>query len=88
MKKCKIIGFGKVITKEDNKEILRIIMGIDSISENYYGTMVTTVFLDYDNKLEKDLIFAIDNEIECEYTTTDNIISGKTKVSKIVVNYH
>ena len=82
---CKIIGFAKVITKEDNKEMLRIIIGVDSISENYYGTMVTTVFLDYDRELEKDLIFAVDNNIDCEYTTTDNIWSGKTKVNKIIV---
>ena len=87
MKKCKIIGFGKVVTKEENKEMLRIIIGINSISENYYGTMVTAVFLDYDKNLEKDLEFAIDNDIECEYTTTDNIMTGKTKVNKIIVKY-
>lgn len=87
MKKCKIIGFGKVVTKEENKEMLRIIIGINSISDNYYGTMVTTVFLDYDKNLVKDLEFAIDNDIECDYTTTDNIMTGKTKVNKIIVEY-
>lgn len=87
MKKCKIIGFGKVVTKEENKEMLRIIIGINSISDNYYGTMVTTVFLDYDKNLVKDLEFAIDNDVECDYTTTDNIMTGKTKVNKIIVKY-
>lgn len=85
MKKCKIVGFGKVTTKEEQKEMLRIIIGVDSISDNYYGTMVTTVFLDYDKNMEKELEFAIDNDIECEYTTTDNIMTGKTKVNKIIV---
>lgn len=85
MKNCKIIGYGKITTKEDNKEMLRIIIGVDSISENYYGTMVTTVFLDYDKELESNLKYAIDNNSKCEYETTDNILTGKTKVSKIIV---
>lgn len=87
MKECKILGYGKFNEKETNNEMLRIVLGIDSNNENYKGTMVTTAFLDYSKDLEDELNYAIDNNKMASYETTDNIITGKTKISKITVNH-
>lgn len=86
MKECKIIGYGKFKDKDTQEEMLRIVIGIDSTNENYKGTMITTAFLPYDKDLEDDLDYAIKNNKKASYETTDNIITGKTKVSKITVN--
>ena len=64
--------------------MLRIIIGVDSISENYVGTMVVAVHMDYNKDLEEDLKKAIETGEIVEYTTTDNIVSGTTKVNKLI----
>ena len=81
-KECKILGFGKCTLKETGEAKLRILIGVRSNNENYTGLMVAPpVFLDYNENLEKDLGKAVQDEnIQTYYTTTDNIISGKTKV--------
>ena len=83
-KECIIIGFGKYKSKETNEEMLRIIIGVDSISENYFGTMVVAVHMDYDKNLEKNLNNAIETGEIVEYTTTDNIVTGKTRIDKFI----
>lgn len=84
MKECTIIGYGKYTEKEEKKEMLRVIIGIDSISEKYKGIMVAPVHLEYNEKLERNLDMAIKTGEIVNYTTTDNIISGKTKVSSLI----
>ncbi len=84
MKQCTIIGYGKYKKKETQEEMLRIIIGVDSISENYVGTMVVAVHMDYNKDLEEDLKKAIETGEIVEYTTTDNIVSGTTKVNKLI----
>ena len=84
MKQCTIIGYGKYKKKETQEEMLRIIIGVDSISENYVGTMVVAVHMDYNKNLEEDLKKAIETGEIVEYTTTDNIVSGTTKVNKLI----
>ena len=86
MKECEIFGYGKFKDKDTQEEMLRIVIGIDSRNDNYVGTMITTAFLPYDKDLEDDLDYAIKNNKKASYETTDNIITGKTKVSKITVN--
>ena len=86
MKECEIYGYGKYKEKETQEDMLRIVIGIDSRNDNYVGTMITTAFLPYDKQLEDDLEYAIKNKKYATYETTDNIITGKTKVSKITVN--
>lgn len=88
MKQCEIIGFGKFNDKETNEETFRILVGIDSTNEKYTGLMATTIFLPYNKDLEEDLKYAVKNKIKASYETTDNIISGKTKVTKITVNHN
>ena len=83
MKKCKIIGYGKVTTKETKEEMLRIVIGIPSISDKYIGTMTTVVFLEYSKQLEEELQEAIEKNLEVYYQTSDNIISGTTKITKL-----
>ncbi len=87
MKECKILGFGKFTSKDDNEEMLRILIGIKSDKENYKGMMIAPpVYLKYDQLLERQLNSAITNDsIKAKYETTDDIISGKTKVSKIII---
>lgn len=85
MKKCKIIGYGKFEEKETKEEMLRIVIGIPSISEKYIGIMTTTVFLEYSNQLEDELKEAIDKNLEVYYQTSDNIITGKTKITKLEI---
>ena len=86
-KECKVLGFGKCVIKDTGEAMLRILIGVQSNNENYTGLMVAPpVFLSYNENLERDLSMAIRNEnIQTYYTTTDNIISGKTKVSSIFV---
>ena len=88
MKECKIIGYGKFKEKETQEDMFRIVIGIDSTSENYKGTMITTAFLPYDQDLEDELDYAIKNNKKANYETTDNIITGKTKISKITVKHY
>ena len=87
MKNCQILGYGKYTEKETNNEMIRIVVGIDSTSENYTGTMVTTAFLEYSKDLEDELNYAIKTGAAASYQTTDNIITGKTKINKIIVNH-
>ena len=84
MKECTIIGYGKYKKKETQEEMLRIIIGVDSISENYVGIMVVAVHMDYNKDLEEDLNNAIKTGEMVKYTTTDNIVSGTTKVNKFI----
>ena len=83
MKKCKIIGYAACENKETKEELFRIVIGIPSISEKYKGTMTTTAFLEKTNELEKTLDKAITNNIDVYYETSENIITGKTKITKI-----
>lgn len=90
-KECIILGFGKYPDKETGEMMLRILIGIDSKNDNYYGIMVApAVFLKYEEDLENDLRLAIDNKDDTKsyYTTTDNIITGKTKVNALYVEYN
>ena len=87
MKKCKIIGYGKFEDKDSKKEMLRIVIGIPSNSENYTGTMVTIAFLEYSDKLCNNLDKAINENLEMYYQTSDNIITGKTKITELELNY-
>lgn len=85
-KECFIIGFGSYAEKETGEMMLRILLGIKSNSENYIGMMVAPpVYLKYSEDLEENLKEAInDSNIKTYYTTTDNIITGKTKVDNII----
>ena len=87
MKECKILGYGKFTEKETQNEMLRIVVGVKSTSENYKGLMTTTAFLNYSRDLEDELNYAIENDLTANYETTDNIISGKTKIVNITVNH-
>lgn len=85
-KECIIIGYGKYSEKDTGEIMLRILIGINSQSESYYGIQVAPpVYLPFNEVLEDNLKNAIDDrEIKTYYTTTDNIISGKTKVNNII----
>lgn len=84
MKECTIIGFGRYTEKEENKEMLRIIIGVESISEKYIGTMIVPVHLEYNSELEENLKNSIETGEIVRYTTTDNIVTGKTRVNKLI----
>ena len=83
MKKCKIIGYGKFEDKETKEEMLRIVIGIPSNNDKYIGTMTTTVFLEYSEQLEHELNEALNLDSVVYYQTSDNIITGKTKITKL-----
>lgn len=85
-KECTIIGFGKYKEKEEQKDMLRIIIGVESTSENYTGLMIVAVHLDYTRELENNLKDAIKSGEMIKYTTTDNIVSGKTRVNNFIFN--
>ncbi|HIT12250.1 MAG TPA: hypothetical protein IAB58_05610 [Candidatus Pelethosoma merdigallinarum] len=87
-KECKVFGYGKYPDKETGEMMLRVLIGIKSENEKYYGMMIApAIFLKYDEQLEESLKYAIDNKnlTRTYYTTTDNIITGKTKVDAIYV---
>ena len=87
-KECRVFGYGKYPDKETGEMMLRVLIGIKSENEKYYGMMIApAIFLKYDEQLEESLKYAIDNKnlTRTYYTTTDNIITGKTKVDAIYV---
>lgn len=85
-KECKILGFQECTVKDTGELMLRICMSIKSNRDNYYGDESTFIFLPLSEKLKSDLKLAIDDDsVSAYYTTTDNIISGKTKVNDIIV---
>lgn len=86
-KKCKILGFGKFTDKETGELMIRILISVPSNREKYVGRMVPpALFFNYEDELKENLIYAIKNDLECEYTTTDDIVTGKTKVNQIIFN--
>lgn len=85
-KQCKILGYQECVAKDTGEALIRICIVIDSKRENYYGKESLYIFLPNDSSLILDLKKAIDNpHTPVFYETTDNIVSGKTKVSKIIV---
>ena len=85
-KKCLILGYGTFEDKDTHDEMLRITMAIESNSEKYKGLMATNVFLKSNQILKETLDSAInDKSLDVYYETTDNIITGKTKVSNIFI---
>lgn len=85
MKTCTVIGYNDYIQKETNEKFLRILVGIDPKSDKFKGLSVILVYLPYTEELKQDLDLSIDNGLMCEYTTTDNILTGKTKISTLKV---
>ena len=77
---CKIIGYGSYTDKETGELKLRINISVDSIYENYYGQLLTTVFLPQNDELESDLRYAIDNKLNIEYITKINVITKKVEI--------
>lgn len=81
---CKILGYGSYTDKETGELKLRINISVDSIYENYYGQMLTTVFLPQNDELESNLRNAIDQKLDCEYITKINIITKKADITGFI----
>lgn len=77
---CKIIGYGSYTDKETGELKLRINISVDSIYDNYYGQLLTTVFLPQDDELEFNLRSAIDHKIDVEYITKINVVTKKVEI--------
>lgn len=77
---CKILGYGSYTDKETGELKLRINISVDSIYENYYGQLLTTVFLPQNDELESDLRYVIDNKLNIEYITKINVITKKVEI--------
>lgn len=77
---CKILGYGSYTDKETGELKLRINISVDSIYENYYGQLLTTVFLPQNDELERDLRYVIDNKLNIEYITKINVITKKVEI--------
>lgn len=93
MKECKILGYRPYDEKNElkqltGKKMLRIIITIDSPEDSEsYGRIPVPVYLDYNEEFEKDLKLAIDDDLPVKYTTEENILTGKTRVKNILINY-
>lgn len=91
-KVCKVLGYKVYDEKDENQKLtgnkmFRIIITIDPKIDNFYGETPVAVFLPYNEEFEKDLKKAINNDEKCYYKTTDNIVTGKTKVTSIIIGY-
>lgn len=91
-KECKITGFRQYDEKDENKKptgnkMLRIEIRIKPNIKDYYGEKGVVIFLPYNEEFEKDLKKAYDQNLICEYKTTDNIVTGTTKVTNIIIGY-
>lgn len=86
-KSCKILGYMPCTNKETHEELLRICISIKNDDERYFGEKATYILLNYNSELETKLKGYINKEYyNAYYKTTDDIISGKTKVTEIVIN--
>lgn len=77
---CKILGYGSYTDKETGELKLRINISVDSIYDNYYGQLLTTVFLSQDDDLEFSLRSAINQKIDVEYITKINVVTKKVEI--------
>lgn len=84
-KECKILGYHEVTIKETGEVMYRICISLKSKKDKYVGNESLYVFLPINDELKETLNYAIENECIAHYTTTDNIITGKTKVSNITI---
>lgn len=85
MKECKVIGYQECTIKDTHEEMLRICLQIKSSRENYVGDESVYIFLPNEEKLKSDIEKYLNKEyFKCTYETTDNIVTGKTKVSKLI----
>ena len=87
-KECKIIGYGSYADKETGELKFRICMCVDGNNpEKYTGKVAVFAFLSQTDELENKLKRAVINEnVKCYYTTEENIVTGKTRVSDIYVD--
>lgn len=86
MKECKILGYQKCTIKDSQEEMLRICLAILSTRENYVGMESTYIFLPYSDELKTNIDnYFRNDDLTAYYETTDNIVTGKTKVSKIII---
>ncbi len=84
MKECKVIGYQECIVKDSQEEMFRICITVKADDEKYRGEKAVYIFLPKEEKLKIDLDNYLDKKYyKCTYETTDNIISGKTKVTKL-----
>ena len=85
-KECKILGYQKCTIKDSQEEMLRICLAILSTRENYVGNESTYIFLPFSNELKTKIDnYFRNDDLTAYYETTDNIVTGKTKVSKIII---
>ena len=82
MKECYIIGYKPCQNKETKEDLLRIIVEIKSKDEKLVGNNVIVCFLEDNEELRNFLNEAIENNTKVYYETTDNIETGKTKITK------
>ncbi len=87
-RECKIIGYGTYTDKNTQDKMLRIIIAVRSNKENYKGLMIPRpLFLKHTQELENNLNLAIeDKNIKTYYETTEDIISGKTEITRLIIN--
>lgn len=90
MKSCKVLGYKAYDEKDENKKLtgkkmLRIIITIDSDeNDDYIGKIPVPVYLEYEEDLCSDLSNCINSNKTIKYETKENILTGKTKVSKLI----
>lgn len=88
LKECEILGYQQCTVKDSQEEMLRICMAIKSSREKFIGKESVYIFLPYSKFLEtklNDYVLGNPQNKTAYYRTTDNIITGKTKVSEIVI---
>lgn len=90
MKTCKILGYKPYDEKDTEKKLtgkkmLRIVLTIKADDESgFIGRMPAVVFFEYNEELCSNLSKAINEDKEIKYETIENILTGKTKVSKLI----
>lgn len=83
MKECYVLGYKCYDDKDTKEKMIRIIITVESIDSKYYGKMPVPVYMKWSNDLEKNLMKTIDENDCINYETEENILTGKTRVSKL-----
>ena len=84
MNECRIIGYKPCKNKETQENLLRIIIEVNSPDEKQIGNDCVVCFLEDTEQLRNVLNDSREKGLQLYYETTDNIITGKTKIK----NFH
>jgi len=88
IKNCKILGFKEITRKEDMERVLIVNVSVKTYDKDYIGDFpLPVIYLDYSLELKEkmELYLLHPEKFACAYEVRSNIITGKAKISNILI---